>query len=77
MGNPHREKDETTVITQDDFEKSVLGYLSKSDPVTPELIRKTIHFMLIIQTPRDVIDIPVYTNLLCHFLRKKLLGGLS
>lgn len=68
------EKDEVTVITQDDFEKSVMGYLTKSDPITPELIYTTVLCMLQIRTPTGIVNKHDYTAKLCRYFHKRLLG---
>ena len=62
------------MITQDDFEKSVLGYLSKSDPLDSSLIYETVICMLRIQTPLGVGNKHEYTAKLCEYFHKRLLG---
>jgi len=62
------------MITQDDFEKSVLGYLSKSDPLNPETIYRTVFYMIQIQDVEGVRDSLAYTVSLCEKLPRKLFG---
>lgn len=62
------------MITQDDFEDSVMGYLTKSDPLDSSLIYETVICMLRIQTPLGVENKHDYTAKLCRYFHKRLLG---